>query len=972
MKKLMMMVAGAVFALACGAVEITVDTTKVVGPVKPVNGVGQPPMVDVLREAPMFKYLKDAGIPYSRLHDVGGWLGGGMYVDIPNVFPNFDADETDPKNYRFQFTDALMRNLMKNGVEPFFRLGVTIENFVGPGYHGFPAVNTLPPKDYAKWARICEHVIRHYTEGWANGYKWNIKYWEIWNEPDNEPDPKRNPMFGGTFEEYMKLYGITATHLKKCFPQLKIGGYASCGFYAAVGSDRVAAANSSPRMKYFVECAHQFLKAARDKKWPLDFFSFHSYSDPKEALRQLRFADELLNSYGFTSDKCERINNEWLPYPGRGSLGSSKQAAGVAAEMLGFQNGPCDLACLYDARCGVGTYSPLFNPMTLQPHKAYYAFLAFNELRKLGTAVSCTSDDPDVFAAAAHKDGKTAVMIANCSNARKPLALAGVPSGGMCRITDSTRTWAEVAYPTDLPPWSFVVIAAEDKYPTRVLELPPKKGNTRNCGGDFFFRKDGSIWMVYSYFTGGGLDHDTAHLRARVSTNGGRTWSKDDVMVLPNDAGMNVTGASIMRLKDGSVALFYMHRNAEKDCRPALRISTDEGKTWGKPIMCTPDSDAGYYCFNNSRVIRLKSGRIVVALAKHATLTSGFDWAAELVCYFSDDEGKTWRRSKDCFKTFDEKGNRVTTQEPGLIELKDGRVLMYARTYHGRQWFFYSSDGCDTWTRGEPGSLWGPIGPASIERLKNGDLIAVWNDHEGRPDLARIRVNASPCGNRVPLTLAISKDEGKTWINRRVLEGYHRGLFCYTAVKEMDGYLLLAYNSHSLSHWRVTTVPLSWMYENVPPFDPKPTKPSAFTGLKNGMSVTNLVTALGTWTAEPGSVTISGGDYHRGVRIRGDRSGKKHEVTLTLPKPAPSDELKLLIERSWVMEFEVEARTEDGTWHTVYELTLKDPKPKGQYVMPFKKLPKPVTAYRFRALCPYGVTIADVDEFSGLNAYFND
>ena len=44
----------------------------------------------------MMHYLKEAGIPYSRLHDVGGWLGGGLYVDIPNLFPDFDADENDP------------------------------------------------------------------------------------------------------------------------------------------------------------------------------------------------------------------------------------------------------------------------------------------------------------------------------------------------------------------------------------------------------------------------------------------------------------------------------------------------------------------------------------------------------------------------------------------------------------------------------------------------------------------------------------------------------------------------------------------------------------------------------------------------------------------------------------------------------------------------------------------------------------
>ena len=184
-------------ALVAGAAEVKVDFSREVGPVKCVNGVGQPPLVGKLGDWSMMHYLKDAGIPYSRLHDVGGWLGGGMFVDIPNLFPDFEADENDLANYRFAYTDSLVKALDKNGIEPFFRLGVSIENFAE---RGFPPVNILPPKDFAKWARVCEHVIRHYTEGWADGFKMKVAYWEIWNEPDNYPAPKDNCMWRGDWE----------------------------------------------------------------------------------------------------------------------------------------------------------------------------------------------------------------------------------------------------------------------------------------------------------------------------------------------------------------------------------------------------------------------------------------------------------------------------------------------------------------------------------------------------------------------------------------------------------------------------------------------------------------------------------------------------------------------------------------------------------------------------------------------------
>ena len=142
---------------------MTVDFATEVGPVKPVNAVGQPPKTHLI-EYHLFHYLTEAGIPYSRLHDVGGAYAQNVFVDIPNLFRDFDADETDPKNYDFTFTDTLLDALEKAKVETYFRLGVTIEN-----YHRIKAYNIYPPKDFAKWARICEHVVAHYNEGWADG-----------------------------------------------------------------------------------------------------------------------------------------------------------------------------------------------------------------------------------------------------------------------------------------------------------------------------------------------------------------------------------------------------------------------------------------------------------------------------------------------------------------------------------------------------------------------------------------------------------------------------------------------------------------------------------------------------------------------------------------------------------------------------------------------------------------------------------
>lgn len=401
----------AFFLLCCISIPALhaqkIDFSDLGGPVKPVNSVGQPPINNNV-DPSCFKYLQDAGVKYSRLHDVGGAFGKNLFVDIPNIFRDFDADETLEESYDFAFTDTLLLGLQKYGVEPYFRLGVTIEN-----ERQIKSYRIDPPKDFAKWARICEHIIMHYNEGWADGFHMNILHWEIWNEPDNYEDPSENAMWRGTFDQYLDLYGVTSTYLKTRFPDLMIGGYGSCGMYA-ITEGFVRVANSSPRTSYFLDCFHAFLERARKEGWPLDFFSCHSYASPSEALVQAEYARKKLDEYGFT--KTRLSFNEWLPEPSVKKLGTARQAAEIMAEIIGFQNGSVDDAEIYDARLTGGMYAPLFEPESRKPRKAYYSFLAFNELRKLGTAVKVPQMPDGIYVAAAtDRKERAAVLVSNIS-----------------------------------------------------------------------------------------------------------------------------------------------------------------------------------------------------------------------------------------------------------------------------------------------------------------------------------------------------------------------------------------------------------------------------------------------------------------------------------------------------------------------------------------------------------------------------
>ena len=391
-------------SLAAAAVEFG----EPCGIVKPVNGVGQPPTLG-LDNTSLFHYLKEAGVPYARLHDVGGPFGKFVFADIPNLFRDFDADETKAENYDFFYTDILMKALVENGVEPYFRLGVTIENAAG---HGGRAYRIFPPKDYAKWARICEHVIRHYTEGWADGFKMKISHWEIWNEPDSFETLAQNMMWKAPFEEYVRFYEVASKHLKTTFPHLKVGGYASCGFYGVASS---WGRHENARVKHLHKCFTDFLAACRDRRAPLDFFSFHCYDFPEYAEKQIAFCRKTLDDYGFKA--TEMSLNEWLPCRGGSrseQCGTAKQAANVAGMLAVMQNGAVDDAEIYDARATGGAYAPLFEPDTLKPRKAYLVYLAFNELRKLGKALPAPAVPKGTFAcAAADGQGRCALLIAN-------------------------------------------------------------------------------------------------------------------------------------------------------------------------------------------------------------------------------------------------------------------------------------------------------------------------------------------------------------------------------------------------------------------------------------------------------------------------------------------------------------------------------------------------------------------------------
>ena len=414
--------------------NVVVNFGKEIGGIKPLNGVNAGPKTKV------FTYdatdlFKEANIPYSRLHDVEYPYGSGEFVDIHCIFPNFDADVNDPASYRFALTDCYIQAILEANSKVIYRLGESIEHAPVNRY-------IFPPKDNQKWAEICEHIIMHYNEGWADGHHWNIEYWEIWNEADSDTDKapeEHHGTWAGNREQFYDFYETAAKYLKKRFPHLKIGG---------------------PALASRVWWTDEFVEEMSKRNVPIDFYSWHMYtSNINKMLNRNNEIHEILLKYGYT--ETELVLDEWnyveswnhQPRSFRKLIGATG-AAFCGAFMIALQPTANSVAAYFEADvikewCGIFQVKDMAigqtNPQRrlkrdggcLEPRKPFYAFKAFGKLLALGTEVESTCEDEGMYVLAAKNKEEQSVMLVSYQSyivdGDTNVTLCGLPKDG-CKI----------------------------------------------------------------------------------------------------------------------------------------------------------------------------------------------------------------------------------------------------------------------------------------------------------------------------------------------------------------------------------------------------------------------------------------------------------------------------------------------------------------------------------------------------------
>jgi len=333
---------------------------------------------------------------------------------------------------------------------------------------------------------------------------------------------------------------------------------------------------------------------------------------------------------------------------------------------------------------------------------------------------------------------------------------------------------------------------------------PTTKEHPRYSEGSIVTLNNGMIVYSNTEFSESWSDFAKAHIVEKHSADGGRTWSDSSVMQ-ETTGKLNVMSSSlffITNAKTGErdLGFFFLKKDSYRDLNAFLRLSSDEGKTFGDPILVTPIP--GYHVMNNDRITQLRSGRLLAPVASSPDVKTDNHFKSR--CFISDDLGLTWRPGKEQVD-YAKRGS----MEPEVLELDSGRVLMHFRTQLGHIAVAYSDDEGDTWSTPESWGVRAPEAPSTLRRIPStGDLMLIWNDTfvdgEGHG------------GKRTPLTVAISKDEGKTWSHKRPLEVDPDVSYAYTSLTFHHGRALISYyvqkHHEKLILSRFKSIPIAWFY----------------------------------------------------------------------------------------------------------------------------------------------------------------
>lgn len=248
-----------------------------------------------------------------------------------------------------------------------------------------------------------------------------------------------------------------------------------------------------------------------------------------------------------------------------------------------------------------------------------------------------------------------------------------------------------------------------------------------------------------------------SRLAMRRSTDGGRSWGEAKILERGTDE-YSVMSFGLVCLASGdilhvfarSAGYDYETGSPERSLRELyFQHSTDNGKTFteAKKLETGERYHGDVLSFE-----QLRDGRIVYPFCFLTNVRSQFAVSA----MYSDDGGHTWKRSKSILRTGGG-GFESGASEPTVVELADGKLWMLIRSQTGFLWQSFSTDRGETWQPATETILPSSNAPATLLRLRSGEIAVAWNDD--------VRANYA----RQSLVLGLTRD-GKNFRGLREID----------------------------------------------------------------------------------------------------------------------------------------------------------------------------------------------------------
>lgn len=388
-------------------VPIVVDATSDAGKVKyDLAGVSLGGGAHTFVKPQLMAPLKNLPIPLVRLEAV------------PGSFPNLYNPRTG--EYDWTDLDAEIEAIRSRGAEIILNLFYTPQwlSCDPEGKEGFYFY--APPKDKHQWARLVADIVRHVNVE----KKYNIRYWEFWNEPSGDyfwRGWKKNK------EEFFAFYDVTCQAVKSVDPTAKVGGMGDNPSYP--------------------ENYDAFFTAAKKYGFGIDFLTLHWYGlweeetwKQPELYRVL--AERILNMYHRKFHKpVEVFYTEWNLHAEEKKFAMDQQAAFMAQAMYFMQYSPITGAMFFR----IENHGP--ERSLLSPHNEVQAparvLQLFSRLQPQLCQTSDTPKDITVLSTRNADTGRLAVMASRYDYhpEAKPKRIAFVVTG-LSSQTVLIRRWS--------------------------------------------------------------------------------------------------------------------------------------------------------------------------------------------------------------------------------------------------------------------------------------------------------------------------------------------------------------------------------------------------------------------------------------------------------------------------------------------------------------------------------------------------